>query len=121
MKWNTSLATLERTLKEHPEWREPISRVMDVVRTVPPGTAIDPYVVANQVALNTVEVLAYFHVLERVHLGQVLFRVVDSSGIEVRRYERWENVPAIERDDFGSTFRVEPEMVELIFSAVALP
>jgi len=115
------LATLELTLKEHPEWREPIGRVMDLVRTVPPGTAIDPYVVAHQVALNTVEVLAYLHVLEQVHLGRVLFRVVDPSGIEVRRYERWEEVPAVEQDDFGFTFRVEPEMIELIFSASSLP
>lgn len=115
------MATLEHTLSEHPEWREPISRVMDLVRTVPAGTAIDPDVVAHQVALDTIEVLAYFHVLERANLGQVLFRVVDGSGIEVRRYPRWADVPAVERDDFGSTFRVQPEMVELIFSATAQP
>ncbi|MDB4893588.1 MAG: hypothetical protein JWL61_5443 [Gemmatimonadetes bacterium] len=114
-----SLDTLEQTLNAHPEWREPMGRVLALVGSVPPGTAIDPEVVAHFSSLTAVEVLAYFHVLEKAHIGKVLFRTIDPSGLEVRRYDTWGEVPVRERDEFGDEFDVEPELVELIFSADA--
>jgi hypothetical protein len=121
MFFGRSARSLEGVLRQHPEWREPIRRVVDVLAQVPRGGLIDPALVARLARLERMQALGYLNVLRRAGLGDIVVRVVDNSGVEVRRYPSVRHVPARVEDDFGEEVVVMPENIDIAFEPRSTP
>ena len=87
----------------------------EVVRRVPPGTALDPRVVAELAHLPLGPTIALLQVLARKKEGRLELRVVDQRGREVAAYATLPEVPAVVSNEFGDRIAVGPENVELVF------
>jgi hypothetical protein len=96
-------------------WARNLMRVRQVVRQVPPGTALDPRVVAELTRLPLGATLALLQVLAGKREGRLELRVVDDRGREVACYGSLPEVPATVTDEFGERVSIGPENVELVF------
>ncbi len=98
-----------------PSWAGDLAKVREVVRRAPPGTALDPAVVAGHTTLPLGVVIALLQVLAGRREGRLELRVLDGRGREVGAYATLGDIPASVHDQFGDIHRVSPEDVELIF------
>jgi hypothetical protein len=107
--------SLKRVLTIHPEWREPLRRVLQALLDVPRGGVIDPVLVARLARVGKPEALGYLDVLRRAGLGELVVRVLDDDGHEVRRFESVRAIPARVQTDFGEEIVVTPENIDVAF------
>jgi hypothetical protein len=107
--------SLSRVLAKHPEWREPLGRIVHVLRDVPDGGLIDPLLVAKLAQVDRVETLGYLDVLHEAGLGQPVVRVVDNAGDEVERFPSVADIPARVETEFRDEIIVMPENIDISF------
>src|SRR5664279_6164949 len=101
-----SVKSFSRVLADHPEWREPLARIVDVLRDVPDGGLIDPLLVAKLSLLDRLETIGYLDILHEAGLGQSVVRVVDHDGVEVERFPSVADIPARLETEFRDEITV---------------
>ena len=121
MFFDRSAPSLEQTIRRHPEWREPLRRIVSVLGEVPQGGLIDPGVVARLARIGRLETLAYLDVLREAGLGDTVVRVVDAGGNEIGRFPNTSAVPARVENEFGDELIVMPENIDIAFEPHVTP
>jgi hypothetical protein len=116
MFFGRSAKSLERVIRRHPEWRDPLARIYRAVQRAPLGHIVDPSLVARLARLSSAETIAYLHVLKEADLGDFVARVLTDEGVEVATFPRIADVPAVVEDEFGDDLEVMPENLDLGFA-----
>jgi hypothetical protein len=111
--------SLDRVVATHPEWKDPIARILGILGDVPRGGLIDPSLVAKLARLSRLETLGFLHVLQDARLGRIITRVVDNAGLEVRRFRSVADIPDRVTDEYGEEVRVMPENIDIAFEPTA--
>jgi hypothetical protein len=115
MSSDKSAKLLKRLVGAHRDWAEPLARVVFYVSHLPPQAVVDPTLVAEMAGVKRLEAIGYLNVLRDAGLGQFIVRVLDNSGIEIRRYDNVVEVPGRVEDQFGDEFIVMPENIDIGF------